>query len=240
MQGPASRRRRHIRALNLFVRFRCSQTLKQKYKVLKKVKEHHRKKRREAKKLGLKPKEPKDPGIPNAWPFKEELIAQLKAQKERAEAKERMLKEQRKLQRQQAVSNQLSSDCLLSLSRMQPVTEEGPGLLLAAVAATAASSRAQPSAAHSARPALVRRSQTAAAAAMEQDGEGPQLEALQRQALKRGRDYDKAAAKAAAAGDKEGFVDSSRRAFYKEFVKVPTLCTAPCMPLGGASAAERG
>lgn len=55
---------------------------------------------------------------------------------------------------------------------------------------------------------------------MEQDGEGPQLEALQRQALKRGRDFDKAAAKAAAAGDKAGFVDYSRRAFYKEFVKV--------------------
>lgn len=58
------------------------QTLKQKYKVLKKVKEHHRKKRKEEKKLGNKKKEPKDPGIPKAWPFKEELISQLKAQKE--------------------------------------------------------------------------------------------------------------------------------------------------------------
>lgn len=58
-------------------------TLKQKYKVLRKVKEHHRKKRKEAKKLGLKPREPKDPGIPNAWPFKQELIQQLAAQKAR-------------------------------------------------------------------------------------------------------------------------------------------------------------
>lgn len=75
------------------------QTLKQKYKVLKKVKEHHRKKRRESKKLGLKPKEPKDPGIPSTWPFKEELIAQLKAQKERAVLKEKFLREQRKAQK---------------------------------------------------------------------------------------------------------------------------------------------
>ena len=82
---------------------RCRQTLKQKYKVLRKVKEHHRKKRRADKKLGIKPKEPMDPGIPNAWPFKEELIAQLKAQKERAVAKEQMLREQRKAQRQQQV-----------------------------------------------------------------------------------------------------------------------------------------
>lgn len=37
-----------------------------------------------------------DPGIPNAWPFKEELIAQLKAQKEREEAKQRALREQRR------------------------------------------------------------------------------------------------------------------------------------------------
>ena len=43
---------------------------------------------------------------------------------------------------------------------------------------------------------------------------------LQRAALKRGREYDKSAA-AAAAGDGPGsFQDYSRRAFYKEFVKV--------------------
>ena len=60
---------------------------------------------------------------------------------------------------------------------------------------------------------------------MEQEGGGDdgtqQLEAMQRQALKRGRDYDKTAAKAAP-GSAE-FVDYSRRAFYKEFVKVRGL-----------------
>ena len=69
------------------------QTLKQKYKVLKKVKEHHRKKRKEAKKNGTHNKGPKDPGIPNNWPFKEELIQQLKASKERALAREKALRE---------------------------------------------------------------------------------------------------------------------------------------------------
>lgn len=68
-------------------------TLKQKYKILRKVKEHHRKKRKEARKLGLKKREPKDPGIPNAWPFKQELIEQLAAQKERAAERMRKIKE---------------------------------------------------------------------------------------------------------------------------------------------------
>lgn len=68
-------------------------TLRQKYKVLRKVREHHRKKRKEAKKNGSLRKAPKDPGIPNAWPFKDELINQLKAQKERAIARERALRD---------------------------------------------------------------------------------------------------------------------------------------------------
>ncbi|KAL6774168.1 hypothetical protein ACKKBG_A24010 [Auxenochlorella protothecoides x Auxenochlorella symbiontica] len=77
-------------------------TLKHKYKVLRKVKEHHRKKRKEAKKLGLKKREPKDPGIPNAWPYKQELIQQLTAQKERAAARMRKTKEEHFKREQQA------------------------------------------------------------------------------------------------------------------------------------------
>lgn len=46
-------------------------------------------------------------------------------------------------------------------------------------------------------------------------GNGPQ-----RAALKRGREYDKSAAAAAAGGGSGSFQDYSRRAFYKEFVKV--------------------
>lgn len=74
------------------------QTLRQKYKVIRKVKEHHRKKRKEAKKLGIKKKEPKDPGIPNSWPFKEELIEQLTAQRQRQLARQQALKDARRVQ----------------------------------------------------------------------------------------------------------------------------------------------
>ncbi|XP_065875407.1 guanine nucleotide-binding protein-like NSN1 [Euphorbia lathyris] len=61
-------------------------TLKQKHKVIKKVKEHHKKKAKEAKKLGLnkKPKVEKDPGIPNDWPFKEQELKALEARRARA------------------------------------------------------------------------------------------------------------------------------------------------------------
>jgi len=72
------------------------QTLKQKYKQLRKVKEHHRKKRKEARKSGTANKEPKDPGIPNNWPFKQELVQQLKAQKERAITREKALRENKR------------------------------------------------------------------------------------------------------------------------------------------------
>lgn len=61
-------------------------TLKQKYKVIRKVKEHHKKKAKEAKKSGFngKRKVEKDPGIPNDWPFKEQELKALEARRARA------------------------------------------------------------------------------------------------------------------------------------------------------------
>ncbi|KAF3796313.1 Guanine nucleotide-binding protein-like [Nymphaea thermarum] len=60
-------------------------SLKKKYKIIKKVKEHHRKKAKEAKKLGFKRKKvEKDPGIPNDWPFKEQELRALEARRARA------------------------------------------------------------------------------------------------------------------------------------------------------------
>ncbi|KAF2292608.1 hypothetical protein GH714_026000 [Hevea brasiliensis] len=60
--------------------------LRQKYKVLRKVRQHHKKKAKEAKKLGLnkKRKVEKDPGIPNDWPFKEQELKALEARRARA------------------------------------------------------------------------------------------------------------------------------------------------------------
>ncbi|KAL9827905.1 Guanine nucleotide-binding protein-like NSN1 [Arabidopsis thaliana] len=78
-------------------------TLKQKHKVLKKVKEHHKKKAKDAKKLGLhrKPRVEKDPGIPNDWPFKEQELKALEVRRARAleeiEQKKEARKERRKL-----------------------------------------------------------------------------------------------------------------------------------------------
>ncbi|KAL4607699.1 hypothetical protein ACB092_09G193800 [Castanea dentata] len=59
--------------------------LKKKHKIIRKVKEHHRKKAKEAKKLGLnrKTKVEKDPGIPNDWPFKEQELKALEARRSR-------------------------------------------------------------------------------------------------------------------------------------------------------------
>ncbi|GLJ21658.1 hypothetical protein SUGI_0403390 [Cryptomeria japonica] len=60
--------------------------LRKKYKILKKVKEHHKKKAKEAKKLGKtrRTKVEKDPGIPNDWPFKEQELHALEARRARA------------------------------------------------------------------------------------------------------------------------------------------------------------
>ncbi|XP_027912843.1 guanine nucleotide-binding protein-like 3 homolog [Vigna unguiculata] len=61
-------------------------SLKNKYKVIRKVKEHNRKKAKEAKKLRLsgKNKVEKDPGIPNNWPFKEQELKALEARRTKA------------------------------------------------------------------------------------------------------------------------------------------------------------
>ncbi|CAD6213538.1 unnamed protein product [Miscanthus lutarioriparius] len=74
-------------------------TLKQKHKVLRKVKEHHRKKRKEAKKegkAGQRKKVEKDPGIPNEWPFKEQELKALEARRAKALQELELKKEARK------------------------------------------------------------------------------------------------------------------------------------------------
>lgn len=67
------------------------------------VKEHHRKKRKDLKKLESagkgKKKALKDPGIPNQWPFKDELIAELQQKRLDILAEEQRRKEERKAKR---------------------------------------------------------------------------------------------------------------------------------------------
>ncbi|KAG0460096.1 hypothetical protein HPP92_023224 [Vanilla planifolia] len=78
-------------------------SLRKKYKIIRKVKEHHKKKAKEAKKLGLnrKRKVDKDPGIPNDWPFKEQELRAL--EERRARALEEL--EQKKAARKERAKN---------------------------------------------------------------------------------------------------------------------------------------
>ncbi|KAL5517372.1 hypothetical protein EMCRGX_G002910 [Ephydatia muelleri] len=69
---------------------------RQKFKVERKIREHHRKVRKETRKKGHQTTLKKDPGIPNLYPFKEHLMKQLEEKKQRAEED----KERRKLERQ--------------------------------------------------------------------------------------------------------------------------------------------
>jgi nuclear GTP-binding protein len=74
-------------------------TLRQKHKVLRKVKEHHRKKRKEANKQGRaggRKKVEKDPGIPNEWPFKEQELKALEVRRAKALQELEAKKEARK------------------------------------------------------------------------------------------------------------------------------------------------
>ncbi|XP_038204883.1 guanine nucleotide-binding protein-like 3 [Arvicola amphibius] len=71
-------------------------TCHKRYKIQKKVREHHRKLRKEAKKRGHK-KPRKDPGVPNSAPFKEAVLREAELRKQQLEE----LKQQQKLDRQQ-------------------------------------------------------------------------------------------------------------------------------------------
>ncbi len=93
--------------------------------VIKKVKEHHKKKAKLDKKLGRKAKKEKDPGIPGQWPFKEELLKELEWEKQRAAAETKRKKEERRLaqvwllwcQSQYHCSSKVSGAGLLSWRR---------------------------------------------------------------------------------------------------------------------------
>merc|ERR1712137_781892 len=79
------------------------QSLRQKYKVERKVREHKRQVRKDAR-LNPQSSKKKDPGIPNLWPYKEQMLARMQAQKERPEEKKQEVKEQRKKEKQRITS----------------------------------------------------------------------------------------------------------------------------------------
>ncbi|NWW32939.1 GNL3 protein, partial [Panurus biarmicus] len=89
------------------------------YKIQKKIREHHRKVRKEAKKhRHRKPK--KDPGIPSAAPFKEELLREAEQRKRRLEE----LKQKQKLNRQKEHEKKRK---LEAKKNAAPIKEEAEG-----------------------------------------------------------------------------------------------------------------
>ena len=94
------------------------QTLKDKHKIIRKVKEHNRKKRREAKKHDKKkPSLLKDPGIPNNFPYREQVVKEFKFEQQRIQAVEAAKKDARK-QRKAARQVCLCSSAHMHASRL--------------------------------------------------------------------------------------------------------------------------
>ncbi|KAK1332305.1 hypothetical protein QTO34_006978 [Cnephaeus nilssonii] len=96
-------------------------TCHKRYKIQKKVREHHRKLRKEAKKRGHK-KPRKDPGVPNSAPFKEALLREAELRKQQLEE----LKQQQKLDRQKEQEKKRKFEASLGVepSDVDPVKEE--------------------------------------------------------------------------------------------------------------------
>jgi nuclear GTP-binding protein len=76
-------------------------TLKDKYKIQRKVAETHRKRKKQAKReaaagIVRRDKKKKDPGIPNSWPFKQDLLKEIERTRERQQLLQREAKEKRR------------------------------------------------------------------------------------------------------------------------------------------------
>lgn len=93
-------------------------TCHKRYKIKKKVREHHRKLRKEAKKRGHK-KPRKDPGVPNSAPFKEAVLREAELRKHQLEE----LKQQQKLDRQQERKRKLEVNPGDEQSNVEPQQE---------------------------------------------------------------------------------------------------------------------
>ncbi|NXE37829.1 GNL3 protein, partial [Ptilorrhoa leucosticta] len=94
------------------------------YKIQKKIREHHRKVRKEAKKRGHK-KPKKDPGVPSAAPFKEELLREAEQRKQRLEE----LKQKQKLNRQKEHEKKRKLEAKKNAAKIKEKAEgkESPG-----------------------------------------------------------------------------------------------------------------
>merc|ERR1719181_1768470 len=88
------------------------QKLSTKYNLQKKIREHRRRMRKEAKRMGLQKRVRKDPGIPNSWPYKAEMMAELERKKEQRD--EEMAK-----RRQEAKNKSLTDHKQMEIDRRE-------------------------------------------------------------------------------------------------------------------------
>nr|CAH7762286.1 unnamed protein product [Callosobruchus chinensis] len=75
------------------------QPARQRYKILKKIRDHNKKARREAKKNPIRKKQ-EIIQVPNICPFKEDILKEAEAYKKRIEEEKKLKKEQARLERQ--------------------------------------------------------------------------------------------------------------------------------------------
>ncbi|CDI81768.1 GTPase domain containing protein, putative [Eimeria praecox] len=125
------------------------QKLSKKYNIQKKVREHRRKMRKEAKAKGgpVRRKMRRDPGIPNSCPFKADIIANLmRRKKEREEQllreREEKLQQQRQQQQQQeeqssAAAASLQTDGSQDAKALQDIANKAEAATMAFEAAAA-------------------------------------------------------------------------------------------------------
>eukprot|EP00965_Chrysotila_dentata_P079330 2615762-Pleurochrysis_carterae.AAC.3 len=91
-------------------------SLHDKHKIERKVREHHRKERRDKKRNPHKYRKKRDPGIPNTWPFKQQLLLEQEQQREAEVAARTEAREARKRER---------AEQRASAARLQQAGREG-------------------------------------------------------------------------------------------------------------------
>ncbi|OJT04433.1 Guanine nucleotide-binding protein-like 3 -like protein [Trametes pubescens] len=84
-------------------------TLNQRARIAKKVQETHRKQKRAARKAPPKKSKPKDPGIPNAFPYKDQILAEIAEQRRQATEEKQRRKDEKKAAKSNAADGSEAS-----------------------------------------------------------------------------------------------------------------------------------
>ena len=92
------------------------QTLQTKYKIVKRVKEHNKRLKKGSLTIGSKSKKSADNHIPNAWPYKEDLLNEI----HNAKAKMEELRLRSKEKRKEEIVSSLTNFITMLISRCWP------------------------------------------------------------------------------------------------------------------------